>query len=121
MYKTVIDSIAHLKGEVTRDDSQRRFLAQNSVTLLEQCCNHSKQCRNNDATLCCAKSEMYGNVWSTLHSRQNIQETFENKGLQLQKLETSYTVDVLCPIFKFFKKQISIKLYQRALTIRFFW
>ena len=104
MYKTIIDSIAHLKGEATRDDSQRRFLAQNRVTLLEQCCNHSKQCRNNDATLCCAKSEMYGNVWSTLHSRQNIQETLENKGLQLQKLETSYTVDVLCPIFKFFKK-----------------
>ena len=23
--------------------------------MLEQCCNHSKQCRNNVATLCCAK------------------------------------------------------------------
>ena len=120
MYKTIIDSIAHLKGEVTRDDSQRRFLVQHSVAMLEQCCKYSKKCRNNDATLCCAKSEMYENVWSTLHSRQNIQETFKNKGLQLQKLETSYTADVLCPIFKFFKKQISIKLYQRALTIRFF-
>ena len=58
-------------------------------------------------------------VHLALTNRQNIQETFKNKGLQLQKLETSYTVDVLCPIFKFFKK-ISIKLYQRALTIRFF-
>ena len=28
----------------TRDDSQRRFLAQLSVAILEQCCNHSKQC-----------------------------------------------------------------------------
>ena len=39
-----------------RDDSQRRFLAQHSVARLEQCCNHSKQCRNNVATLCCAKA-----------------------------------------------------------------
>ena len=42
-----------LHGE---DDSQRRFLAQHSVAMLEQCCNHSKQCRNNVATLCCAKN-----------------------------------------------------------------
>ena len=27
----------------TRDDSQRQFFAQHSVTMLEQCCNHSKQ------------------------------------------------------------------------------
>ena len=44
-----------VKGDVTRDDSQRRFLAQHSVAMLEQCCNYSKQCRNNIATLCCAK------------------------------------------------------------------
>ena len=31
----------------TRHDSQRRFLAQHSVAMLEQCWNHSKQCRNN--------------------------------------------------------------------------
>ena len=30
--------------------------AQHCVAILEQCCNHSKQCRNNVATLCCAKS-----------------------------------------------------------------
>ena len=24
--------------------------------MLEQCCNHSKQCRNNVATLCCAEN-----------------------------------------------------------------
>ena len=35
------------KGDVTRDDSQRRFLAQHSVAMLEQCCDDSKQCRNN--------------------------------------------------------------------------
>ena len=26
--------------------------------MLEQCCNHSKQCRNNAATLCCAKNHL---------------------------------------------------------------
>ena len=26
------------------------------VAMLEQCCNHSKQCRNNAATLCCAEN-----------------------------------------------------------------
>ena len=46
----------HAKGDVTRDDSQRRFLAQHSVAMLEQCCNYSKQCRNTVATLCCAKN-----------------------------------------------------------------
>ena len=44
------------KGDLTGDDSQRRFLAQHSVAMLEQCCNHSKQCHNNVATLYCAKN-----------------------------------------------------------------
>ena len=35
------------KGDVTKDNSQQRFLAQHSVAMLEQCCNHSKQCQNN--------------------------------------------------------------------------
>ena len=38
-----------LEGDVTRDDSQRRLLAQHIVAMLEQCCNYSKQCRNNVA------------------------------------------------------------------------
>ena len=33
------------KGDVTRYDSRRRFLAQHSVAMLEQCCNYSRQCR----------------------------------------------------------------------------
>ena len=45
-----------LKGDVTQDDSQRRFLALHSVAMLEQCCTYSKQFRNNVATLCCAKN-----------------------------------------------------------------
>ena len=40
----------------TRDDSQRRFLTQQSVTILVQCYDYSKQCRNNVATLCCDKN-----------------------------------------------------------------
>ena len=44
------------KGDFTRDDLQRQFLAQQSVAMLEQCCDHSKQCRNNDAMLCCTKN-----------------------------------------------------------------
>ena len=45
-----------LQGDVTRGNLQRRFLAQRSVTMLEQCCNHSKQYCNNVTTLYCAKN-----------------------------------------------------------------
>ena len=44
------------KGDVTREDLQRRCLAQHILAMLEKCCNYSKQCRNNVATLCCAKN-----------------------------------------------------------------
>ena len=43
------------KADVTRDDLQRRFSAQHSVAMLQQCCNHSKQYRSNAVMLCCAK------------------------------------------------------------------
>ena len=42
---------AYTKGAVTRDDSQRWFFAQHSTAMLEECWNHSKQCRNNVAML----------------------------------------------------------------------
>ena len=45
-----------LKGDVTRDNSQRRFLAQQSVAMLKQRCNRSKQYRNNVTTLHCAEN-----------------------------------------------------------------
>ena len=37
--------------------------------MLEQCCNHSKQCRNNVATLCCANNRRCesSRVTSPLH------------------------------------------------------
>ena len=67
------------KRDVTRDNSQRQFLAQHSVPMLEQCCNHSKQCHNNVAMLRYTKNGRYelsrvtspwksvkvGNEWST--------------------------------------------------------
>ena len=34
------------REKIKNDDSQQRFLAQHSVAMLEQCCNHSKQCCN---------------------------------------------------------------------------
>ena len=39
------------KGDATQDYLQQRFLAQHSVAILEQCCNHFKQCCNNIAVL----------------------------------------------------------------------
>ena len=44
------------KGNVTRNDTQRRVLAPHSIAMLEQRCNHSNQYYNNVATLCCAKN-----------------------------------------------------------------
>ena len=43
-------------GDLTQDDSQRRFFAQHSVAMLEQCCNQSKQSRNNVEMMCCVKN-----------------------------------------------------------------
>ena len=44
------------KGDVTQDDSQRRFLAQQNVaTLLRRCFELLQHC-SNIARLCCAKN-----------------------------------------------------------------
>ena len=42
------DVTARLKGDVTRDDTQRRFLAQHSLAMLE---NNVATIRNNIATM----------------------------------------------------------------------
>ena len=44
-----------LEGDVRRDDSQRRFLAQHSVGTLLRHCFEWLQHRSSIATLCCAK------------------------------------------------------------------
>ena len=62
-----------LKVIFTRDDSQRQFFAQHNFAILEQCCNYSKQCRNNVETLCCVKNHRCesSRVTSPLRSGQN--------------------------------------------------
>ena len=57
-FSTFKDELRYRKcqGDVTRGDSQRQFLAQRSVGMLEQYCNNSRQCRSNVATLHCAKN-----------------------------------------------------------------
>ena len=57
------------KGDVTRDDSRRPFLAQYIVAMLEQCCNYLKQCRNNVAKQCCAKNRRCESSHVTLGSK----------------------------------------------------
>ena len=47
---------SRFKGDVTRNDSKRRFLAQHSITtLLRHCFEWLQQC-SKIATLCCAKN-----------------------------------------------------------------
>ena len=57
-------STQFIKGDVTRDDSQQRFLAQHIVAMLQQCCNLSKQYHNNVAKLNCAKNPHANCPWS---------------------------------------------------------
>ena len=49
-------TVKNFQGNVTRDDLERRFSTQQRVAMLQQCGNHSKQCRNNAVKLCCAKN-----------------------------------------------------------------
>ena len=51
--------ITHHVGRIISQQKLRRFLAQHGVAMLEQCCNHWKQCRNSAATLCCAKNRRW--------------------------------------------------------------
>ena len=55
-FVTYADTESWFKGDVTRDDTQRRFLVQRMVQMLEQYCSHLKQCNNNVVMLCCAKN-----------------------------------------------------------------
>ena len=43
---TSLSAFPTIKGDVKRDDSRLRFLAQHSVEMLKQYCNYSKQCCN---------------------------------------------------------------------------
>ena len=66
------------KGDVTRDDLQRRFLVQHSIAMLEQCWSHLKQRRNNVAALCCAKNRRCESSRLTSPSKVMLHETICN-------------------------------------------
>ena len=72
------------KGDVTQDDSQRRFLVQHGVAMLEQCCNYSEQCRNNVATLCWAKKR--ARLYGLLHPIKDSRLSHEFLQIFLKKL-----------------------------------
>ena len=46
----------HVGDEYTGRFATTGFFAQHSIAMLEPCCNHLNQRRNNVATLCCAKT-----------------------------------------------------------------
>ena len=71
-----LTELAETKGDVTRDDWQRRFLAQHSVKMLKQYCNYSKQCRNNVATmlLCCVKNRSQSEESSVVLTLEDANE-----------------------------------------------
>ena len=56
MFRLISRIVVLLKGDVTRDDSQRRFLAQHSIATLLRHCFEYLQHYSNIATLCCAKN-----------------------------------------------------------------
>ena len=64
------------KSDVTRDDSQRGFLAQHRFVMRERCCNHSEQCHNNVATLRCESSSCKPPL--EFHSRKKVPPTLTN-------------------------------------------
>ena len=105
-----------LKADVTWDDSQRWFFAQHRVAMLEQCCNRSKQCRNNVEMMCCVKNrrcksskfqrsvalwdscrtssvhwpyELFKNIRQTLYNHSYFGDLKTTK-LQQQKSKTDY-------------------------------
>ena len=56
--KSISSSLVYVvhKGDVTRDDLQRRFSRQHNFAMLEKCGSYSKQRGNNVAMLCCTKN-----------------------------------------------------------------
>ena len=57
-FSAIIESL-EFKGDVTRDDSQRRFLAQHSAAILLRHCFEWLQHCSNIATPCCTKNRRW--------------------------------------------------------------
>ena len=67
-----VQTDATCKGDVTRDDSQRRLLAHHSVaTLLRHCFDWLQHC-SNIAALCCAKNRCRESSCVRLHGAIHV-------------------------------------------------
>lgn len=70
-----------LKVMLHETSRNERFQAQDIVAMLEQCCNHSKQCRNSVVMLCytknrrCESSSVTSPLWRT---RVSFRVTFRD-------------------------------------------
>ena len=82
-----------------------------NVALLEQCCNYSKQCRNNVATLCCAKNRRCESCTITLISK--ITTLYVHQAFLYIFLPFLRDYDVKIPNFVFYgeRKQAMTKWY----------
>ena len=100
------------KGDVTRDNLQRRVLAQHRVQMLEQCCSLSKRCRNN------VISYLKPSVGASGH-----QSTFTFNGTFVRDKQNTMISLLDCQIFNIFLCSLqgikSDKRIRRALKIIF--
>ena len=87
-----------------------------NVALLEQCCNYSKQCRNNVATLCCAKNRRCESCTITLISK--ITTLYVHQAFLYIFLPFLRDYDVKIPNFVFYgeRKQVMTKFLFRFLN-----
>ena len=93
--------------------------------MLEQCCNRSKQCRNNVATLCCAKGRCWESSRVTLSSNvqylQTLRFCFRREDLRNWRLKvipilTSIYLSVLVErkngiYFSWFVRTLSVNTF----------
>ena len=100
------------KGDVTRDNLQRRVFAQHRVQMLEQCCSLSKRCRNN------VISYLKPSVGASGH-----QSTFTFNGTFVRDKQNTMISLLDCQIFNIFLCSLqgikSDKRIRRALKIIF--
>ena len=90
--------------------------------MLEQCCNHSKQCRNNVETLCCAKNRRCESSRAT--SPENLKEKVftELKGTRELSRSTTNFSAAGCRLFCLFATfKTSLTTYSFLGSIFTFW
>ena len=89
-----------LKVIVTRDDSQRRFLAQHSVaTLLRHCFEWLQHCLN-IAALCCAKNRRCESSRVTSPLERCLSNREYNKGSKERERQPWQSILQRCPSYR---------------------